>query len=172
MRTIKFRGKSLESHEWVYGYLYELPSDSGNVCMILTTDNIHEDNSIKPQYHLAFTLWKDLFVVDSSTIGQHTGLLDKNGEEIYEGDILGLPEADSNGVQFRNRFARVVEWINDGFFLIDREERCGEVRKYGDRLALEISLNSNYAGMARCLEKHNYAVIGNVHDNPELLKGE
>lgn len=94
-------------------------------------------------------------------------MLDCKGNEIYEGDILGLPETDSNGVQFRNRFARVVEWINDGFFLIDREERCGEVRKYGDRLALEISLNSNYSGIAKCLEEYgNYAVIGNIHDNP------
>lgn len=153
MRTIKFRGKIVKDstckhhNDWTYGDLN------------IVDERITIDNGM---YYAE---------VKEETVGQFTGLLDCKGNEIYEGDILGLPETDSNGVQFRNRFARVVEWINDGFFLIDREERCGEVRKYGDRLALEISLKSKYAGIAKCLKEYgNYAVIGNVYDNPELIK--
>lgn len=153
MRTIKYRGKTKDG-EWVYGYY--LPSIYEDVDIITVLEN--------------FNLNQKNYAVLKETVGQFTGLLDCKGNEIYEGDILGLPETDSNGVQFRNRFARVVEWVNDGFFLIDRVERCGEVRKYGDRLALEISLNSNYSGIAKCLEKYgNYAVIGNIHDNIKLI---
>ena len=148
MRPIKFRAKT-KGNEWVYGYyVYTYPNE-----------------------HRIFGKDRTSIEVIEETIGQYTGLLDCEGNEIYEGDILGLPETDADGVQFKNRFARVVEWVNDGFFLIDNVERCGEVRKYGDRLALEIALNSNYAGIASCLKKYgDYAVIGNIHENGNLLK--
>lgn len=158
-RTIKFRGQDYQRH-WHYGSLVIYNDGTFAIAEndpTWTDDGYHNDD---------FALIK----IRQETVGESTGLLDKNGKEIYEGDIIGLPETDSNGVKFKNRFARVVEWINDGFFLIDIEKRCGEVRKYGDRLALEISLNSGYAGIARCLDKYDYAIIGNIHDNPELLK--
>jgi hypothetical protein len=78
MRTIKIRGQRIDNGEWVYGYLYQLPLQSGVGCMILTTDNYHEYNSIEPEYHLAFTLWVDLFPVKPETVGQYTDLQDKN----------------------------------------------------------------------------------------------
>ena len=74
--------------------------------------------------------------------------------------------------KYKNRYVRVVEWVNDGFFLVDNCMMGGEVRKYGDRLALEISLKSEYAGIARCFEERglDYTVIGNIYDNPELFR--
>lgn len=144
MRTIKFRGKRIDNGEWVYGYLYELPLESGNVCMILTTDNIHKDNSTEPQYHLAFTLWKDLFVVDSSTVGQFTGLYDKNSKEIYEGDVFRRYNC-AYRITYRDG-----QWIGidaDGLWiplLVDQES----IREY----------------------LYDEEVIGNICDNPEILK--
>ena len=151
MREIKFRAKELGTGKWVQGDLH----------ILCTRPHIH---------HMLYI--PDKSYIDLSTIGQFTGLRDKNGKEIYEGDIMGLPENDANGVKYKNRYTRVVEWINDGFFLLDYCTIGGEVRKYGDRLALEISLNSNYEGIARCFQKRglDYTVIGNIHDNPELLK--
>jgi uncharacterized phage protein (TIGR01671 family) len=152
MRTIKFRGKRIDNGEWVYGNLYKLPLESGNVCMILTTDNIHEDNSIEPQYHLAFTLWKDLFVVDSSTIGQFTGLFDKNGKEIYEGDIIQGEYKSKHLIRYTEEDARftatLAEYVGDKF-----SERCntGDVTQ-------------------KWINEFNKVVIGNIHDNPELIK--
>ena len=150
-REIKFRGKNKKNGEWFYGNLY--------------------DKDISGRTHICTTK-KGCLDIDPDTVGQFTGLLDKNGKEIYEGDIMGLPERDAKGVVYKNRYIRVVEWINDGFFLLDHCVMGGEVRKYGGSLALEISLNSNYAGIARCFKNMglDYTVIGNIHDNPELLK--
>lgn len=151
MRTIKFRGRS--GNLWAYGNLHIIEHEEyGDSAYIIEASSTT--------------------MVDISTIGQFTGLHDKNGKEIYEGDIMGLPENDANGVKYKNRYTRVVEWVNDGFFLLDYCTIGGEVRKYGDRLALEISLESNYEGIARCFHDRglDYTVIGNIHDNPELIK--
>lgn len=155
MRTIKFRGKRINRNgEWAYGDLRILP----------------DRTLILPQESYDAAIDGDR--VATQTVGQFTGLVDENGTEIYEGDIMGLPKCDAVGIEYKNRYVRVVEWINDGFFLVEHCEMGGELRKYGDRLALEISLKSRYAGIARCFKERglDYTVIGNIHDNPELLK--
>lgn len=137
MRTIKFRGKRIDNKEWVYGYLYELPLPSGDACMILTQDNNHLDNSLEPEYDLAFTLWVDLFVVDPDTVGQYTGLHDKNGKEIYEGDIIRHKD-----------MVKPYHVIYDGH---------------------QFTPNDGFRSLS--YPKH-WEVIGNIHDNPELIEKE
>lgn len=146
MRTIKFRGKRIDNKEWVYGYLYKLPLPNGEACMILTQDNTHLDNSLEPKYDLAFTLWVDLFVVDPETVGQFTGLHDKNGHEIYEGDIV----RSTNSNEF------VYEVVYDG----KRFASFGLRRKQDAFM--------HYFGEA--IEAEECEVIGNVSDNLDLLK--
>lgn len=142
MRTIKFRGQRIDNGEWVYGFLYQLPLPTGVGCMVLTTDNIHEDNSIEPEYHLAFTLWVDLFPVKPETVGQYTEQKDKNSREIYDGDILrnidGLKRVGD-------------EWI-DNVHIIPVEYK--EAR-------------FNISSLSKVTEYTE--VIGNIYDNPELL---
>ena len=141
MRVIKFRGQRIDNREWVYGFLYQIPLPSGVASVILTTNNIHEDNSIKPKYHLAFTLWVDLFPVNPETIGLFTGLHDKNGEEIYEGDIINCRGCKP---LLEVRFVRGVFSFLWG----------------GD-------LDNKFSTGA---PTHEWAeVVGNIHDNPELL---
>lgn len=121
MRTIKFRAKDKSDYQWHYG------------CLL----HIGDDFSITTNTEGAF----EMCVVQPETIGQFIGLYDKDGKEIYEGDIL-----DFNGIIVEIRFVRGV------FALLVNgdldEELCGDCRT--DLFA---------------------KVIGNVYENPELLKG-
>lgn len=135
MRTIKFRARNLDG-EWRYGFYVEEERQ--------TINGFEKKHFIVNDGHR---------YVDPSTVGQFTGLLDKDGKEIYEGDILAV-----KGIPFG-----VVRWHKDGYFFID--DSTGEVipddtyRPLGEMIRF---FNRN--DMA-------YSVIGNIHDNPELLRG-
>lgn len=129
-REIRFRGKDLENeNSWRYGSLIVYPN--GN-CVIVEFDK--DGNELS-------------YDVDSETVGQFTGLYDKDGKEIYEGDIIleKLKGKRKDGYPYEIVFED-FQWFGKN--------------KYGGRTSLSL-LN----------DFHEIKVIGNVHDNPELLKG-
>ena len=118
MRAIKFRGKSLRGGEWYYGNLY--------------------DKDTKGNTHICTTQCGCL-CIDPETVGQFTGLRDKQGREIYEGDIVRYSDESDDDYPRHGVVDSVV--FEDGCFWPVSES------------------------WARDKE-----VIGNIHDNPELLK--
>lgn len=131
MREIKFRAKRADNGAWVYG-------DLTHVQKICTVEEV-QGNGRRSEPVVSVANYD----VDEETIGQYTGLKDRDGDEIYEGDILCF--RDTKGVSYR--FEVVYE---DGAFCFShyRERAFTELRHH--------NLNK-------------YIVNGNIHDNPELL---
>ena len=133
MRNIKFRGKS--NGEWVYGLL--LKSDKDDEYQYL----------IQSENEKCKCCGKELvkyFITDEETIGQYTGLKDKNETEIYEGDIV-QSDIDRALVKWNDKY---------GYF---------QLVPIGDYY-----FDSDVIGQA--LEYADVEVIGNIYDNLELLE--
>lgn len=127
MRTIKFRGKDIETGEWIYGHFFQRLG--------------HYPAIVEPRPRDGKVMYYEIAVEDT-TVGQFTGLLDKNGKEIYEGDI----------VTFDNHLQGISQIVYDyaGF---DADSK-------------------NYRTALRPMLNNHMRVVGNIHDNPELLKAE
>lgn len=136
MRTIKFRGKRLDNGEWVYGYLVVDPQQRHRIYW----QPFSEASS--NTYHF----------VDPETVGQFTGLFDKDGKEIYEGDVVIYEYAINVAVRYNG--GAFGYWINE-------QERW--------KAFISFAGNSNFE-FNRTNKSHQHEVIGNIHDNPELLK--
>lgn len=135
MRTIKFRGKRLDNGEWVYGDL--IHENNGNVAIKTNLDTWGEnDDTIEP--------FGEYVLVKPYTVGQYTGMKDRNGKEIYEGDIIGGSNGSINGYEWP--FNLQIEWD---------EEAC----------------RFNTPRWRDMNKTHYYDVIGNIHDNPEVPEG-
>ena len=135
MREIKFRGRDICTGEWLYGDLRQrvgcLPSIIHSFC-----NNGKLDYCETP--------------IHRDSLGQFTGLIDKNGNEIYEGDIIGCYNPDIKHLIFYNE--------KQGRFMA----------------ALNGDIDNDFVGVCGLDDSRWNAskeVIGNIHDNPELLKG-
>ena len=142
MREILFRGKRADNGEWVYGFLWKKKYNTDKLFISCFPDE--DDN-------------EEVFVIYSETVGQYTGLTDKNGTKIFEGDILESPIGRKAVVSF----GTYKPWStkdSDDF-------ECWK---------LTLIANNEYETKLECgLGKHcteYMKVIGNIHDIPELLK--
>ncbi len=98
MRTIKFRGKSIDGKEWLYGDLVS-SADKKRFAILVNDKESYDECEVAPE-----------------TVGQFSGLYDCNGKKIFEGDILKWSNGRMYVVKFwRGMFYASVEECNEGF---------------------------------------------------------
>lgn len=158
MREILFRAKRLDNGEWVEGYLvYDEHDNLYRIVIKLEySTGTHIDTMFAPR-------------VSSKTIGQYTGLKDKNGTKIFEGNIL---RNHSNPVDLS-----LVCFGEFGVIDVETEEVVDKVVGWYTKViptdelskckpfCYDMPLTDYY------IERCEAEVIGNIHDYPDLLKG-
>jgi len=138
MREIKFRGKRKDTGEWVEGSLLKIDDR----CFIIPKtffDCLRDENYIK---FLAIYNWHEII---PEIVGQYTGLKDKNGKEIYEGDII-----TTDGEIFAE-----IYWEESASGWMFRDIITGNI----------------YVVFQGTIPE-SYMIVGNIFDNPELLEVE
>ena len=143
MREILFRGK-MDNGEWVYGsFCTDALEQFNGLCGVDGFIRLYDKEKGKMQ----------TYEVDRETVGQYTGLMDKNGKRIFDGDIVAQNWYDYDEPR-DDSFGKVVFCEYDCSFSVM------DVNKDG------------FMPLGRCGSYHwEVEVIGNVHDNPEMLKG-
>lgn len=140
MREILFRGKRTDCGEWVEGYLNQ---HRGRVIFDCCCNAINANDYYINDWteKLDTDLYGCVYKVDPETVGQYTGLTDKNGTKIFEGDILTI---ENEGV-----YAAIKYNESNAAFYVEDED------------------HEDYLGEAW---ETDVVIIGNIHDNPELLQ--
>lgn len=133
MREITFRGKRIDNGKFIEGDLINLDHHT-----LIATKDMWASNLLD-NYSKTKTLELEVLPVIKESIGQFTGLTDKNGTKIFEGDIL---KSNYDNILFE------IKWRNPMFILSD---------KNGITRGINYPLTS-------------FEIIGNIYDNPELLK--
>ncbi len=153
MREIIFRGKRLDNGEWVYGSLF-VGFKKSYICPEAIA-----------MYNFDGALCLGGFIeVDPSTIGQYTGLKDKNGKMIFEGGIIKADNGKQSSISvvkfgeyYPKMFYAMLDMFYPGTPHLNATGFYAETTKHEDIILFK----------SRHIE-----VIGNIYDNPELLKEE
>ena len=135
MREILFHGKRADNGEWVEGDLLQTRYHSG-----------HIEYQIMPQ-----TPVSSAYPVLPETVGQYTGLTDKNGRKIFEGDICKFKRFNDVHI------GKVVFNVTTASFIMWYQPIVGA---YGEKATQKMLLSV-------C---DNIEVVGNIHGNPELME--
>lgn len=146
MREILFRGKHEDTNEWEYGSLH------------IQSGEVNENDNQELEYKI-LGLRGELDYVIPETVGQYTGLTDKNGKKIFEGDIVKF-----------GKYIYQITFECGSFALLDKQgcmiAKIGGINDHCYSLMnlhLECCWEDNWA--------YDIEIIGNIHDNPELLGG-
>ena len=138
-RTIKFRAWNKSSHE-----MSEVVALSSTYVTLSPIDNDDEGNN---NYELEHTLCEDGSGIVQAIVLQFAGVSDKNGKEIYEGDIVKIEDYGVAKITFVDG-SFMCEWIDDEAYSMELSQIIWKQRLY---------------------IKNLFEVVGNIYENPELL---
>jgi uncharacterized phage protein (TIGR01671 family) len=133
-RKIRFRGKRTDNGKWIYG------------------DLIHDKAITGTGLRDRVRIGK--YEVIPETVGQFTGLTDKNGKEIYEGDVLEFETKQGFGIPFKGKIRFKIDF---GEFIVKNDSFYEFIGFHTDGGSIKYKLS------------YGCEVVGIVHDNPELL---
>lgn len=153
MRTIKFRGKSIETNEWVHGFYYEVPAplkcvgkreESKGYIIKERPNSVNDWGMLIPMVAIE---------VDRKTVGQYIGINDLENKEIYEDDIVtysvkGSKKINKTVMTFNEEHGAYLFGIYEGVKM-----PCGKKTRMNKYTRKSVN---------------NVKVIGNIYDNPEL----
>lgn len=150
-RPILFRGKRIDNGEWEYGDLFHNHDKRIFIGELVVTDKT--DALTCDKYELGINFVE----VDPDTVGQFTGMTDKNGKKIFEGDIVKVYEDIDYriGRHKSNRKTRTII----GVVVFDKK-----------RFEYQIKNKEYNLTLFRLSKKDTNEIIGNIHDNPELVE--
>ena len=126
LREILFRGKCKNDNKWLYGFPYVTRKYAVKINWYCSEFGSMRTDEIIPE-----------------TVGQFTGVTDKNGKKIFEGDIMAF-------TAYGFDYVGTVEFADGSFSIM-----CEHTSPFLDQ----------------AVSKHGAYIIGNMHDNPELLNG-
>lgn len=148
MREILFRGKQLYDGEWVYGDL-----------------SFHVQMGIPYVFPVDGYDSPDFYEVNPSTVGQYTGLKDKNGERIFEGDIVRFEDTGVEGFEYKEAFG----YINQAVVAFENGRwQLTNFMSYNSGVFYD--MEHRHDDFITTLEYCE--IVGNIHDNPEILEEE
>ena len=142
MREIKFRGWKMYYGGWAYGSLIY---DKDNTWSTIVDEDVVDH------------------IVETSSVGQYTGLKDKNEKEIYEGDVVWCRAGERrSGIwEYEKRFAVEYGWTQSMLEM----SMCDEIEVIGN-------IYDNPELLEEMFMCEEIDVIGNIYDNPGLLEGQ
>lgn len=153
MREILFRGKRTDNDEWIKGYLHKTDGvGKGYRAFAIQVQDI-DSYMCRPHSH----------EVQPKTVGQYTGLTDKNGKKIFEGDIVKvgyIEKRDFQGVKYDSEYELIEQIVyseQNACFMLKID--CQGIPMY-----------RHFSNNNELVEIKELEVIGNIHDNPELLE--
>lgn len=163
-REILFKAKRKDNGEWVEGYLFEFQSEQYMICDMKEYDR---PSTMPVLYFFKFCSYE----IEISTLCQYTGLTDKNGQKIWENDIVKFDDEiwsssyTSCGMEYDS-----YETENYGVVgYCDYYARYDFVKYKYNENQVEADLHENHdIEFSEFVKEHE--VIGNIFDNPELLE--
>jgi uncharacterized phage protein (TIGR01671 family) len=146
MREILFRAKQIDTDKWVEGYYIKFETRQ---CCPIGDDKLADDEIVHLIAQDGFADWNmprqlTFIKIKKETVGQFTGLTDKNGVKIFEGDLFEWTSKDTDGSLMRQ--VDVVRWADGGCWVCGKEDEC---------LIHYLQFNPSY---------ENLELIGNIHD--------